>query len=866
MLAVAAAERAILTALAEAVAFATRKEIVDSSEACEEHLHRIAERILFVAGTLLHAAASPTSAPTSKAAACDLAAALLKCQTLHAAARQSAAALSQLASQSGPEALSASGVRLRQRAAELLTVNLQLVFIMSTLALERADKARVAAILSDLQESALLSHVGRLVITLLPAPGPAAARGPPGPPAPPAQLLLAHARAAWAFCTALFIMDGLYDALDKAARPSIRRALGPCVLHAAAVLGTAALSAADLQPCGLPHSPLPQPQFLRGAAEYPCMDHTPLVLLVQELWRDPVPYSRTALWPPVPPRTALRLVRRVLVLASASMRAAAGEYALTPSGMITVDLGWGGRRGASSGTFRFLIQPSEMGALAMQAAYAVVDIAVREPGAWDAEAPNVWGPLFSVAVHASDVLSLGQLDDMASYLGTLVGSAAGPLVGPPGAAPLLVARPAPLPRSAEAALQGGVVPLLESLLRATAELPSGPEARLVGRHVKGLGLEELVLHSPPCQAAAYVATLAKALRRTPAAVLLGGLRSVSAAAAAAPLLALVSAACRLIDCRTLALAYGAVTELAGPVDASAPGSPVFVLALAALQLLPELSRLVIEAAAVHLLEPPSVSSAGEGPRFVDARALIATVVLALLRALWWALNLRRLREAGTDRSHRLASALCLPFLVEEAGAVPLTGALLALLEACGHVPGMDASGMETLAEACLVLEQRYRPRVMLGKHLPQCLPLEEAPAAIARARAAPAAWRPQALRVLAAMLRQSRPGLSDKVSASADIVDGAWFGDGSESEGPLAALEKERLAALRAEACTVLLPACSNPACINLAGDSEAGLKLQHCARCRRASYCCRECQTAHWRSGHKKACGGGGSGSGRAG
>ncbi|KAG2498648.1 hypothetical protein HYH03_003394 [Edaphochlamys debaryana] len=53
----------------------------------------------------------------------------------------------------------------------------------------------------------------------------------------------------------------------------------------------------------------------------------------------------------------------------------------------------------------------------------------------------------------------------------------------------------------------------------------------------------------------------------------------------------------------------------------------------------------------------------------------------------------------------------------------------------------------------------------------------------------------------------------------------------------------------------VVLPACAYPACASLAGDSEAGLKLQRCARCGLASYCCRECQTAHWRSGHKEAC-----------
>ncbi|KAG2486432.1 hypothetical protein HYH03_014879 [Edaphochlamys debaryana] len=40
-----------------------------------------------------------------------------------------------------------------------------------------------------------------------------------------------------------------------------------------------------------------------------------------------------------------------------------------------------------------------------------------------------------------------------------------------------------------------------------------------------------------------------------------------------------------------------------------------------------------------------------------------------------------------------------------------------------------------------------------------------------------------------------------------------------------------------------LLGGCANPACANLEGDSEAGLRLQRCGRCGAASYCCRECR-----------------------
>ncbi|GFR50269.1 hypothetical protein Agub_g12456, partial [Astrephomene gubernaculifera] len=39
-------------------------------------------------------------------------------------------------------------------------------------------------------------------------------------------------------------------------------------------------------------------------------------------------------------------------------------------------------------------------------------------------------------------------------------------------------------------------------------------------------------------------------------------------------------------------------------------------------------------------------------------------------------------------------------------------------------------------------------------------------------------------------------------------------------------------------AARLLLPVCSNPCCVNLAGDSEADLRLQPCGRCGAVSYC----------------------------
>ncbi|KAG2488305.1 hypothetical protein HYH03_013155 [Edaphochlamys debaryana] len=46
-------------------------------------------------------------------------------------------------------------------------------------------------------------------------------------------------------------------------------------------------------------------------------------------------------------------------------------------------------------------------------------------------------------------------------------------------------------------------------------------------------------------------------------------------------------------------------------------------------------------------------------------------------------------------------------------------------------------------------------------------------------------------------------------------------------------------------------------ACVSLAGDGEAGVRLQACAGCRAVHYCSRECQRAAWLAGHKEECAG---------
>jgi hypothetical protein len=68
----------------------------------------------------------------------------------------------------------------------------------------------------------------------------------------------------------------------------------------------------------------------------------------------------------------------------------------------------------------------------------------------------------------------------------------------------------------------------------------------------------------------------------------------------------------------------------------------------------------------------------------------------------------------------------------------------------------------------------------------------------------------------------------------------------------------EQLRAFGAALSTLAISsACNNPACSNVSGPSEAGLvkgSSSTCGGCRTARYCCRACQTQHWKL-HKPVC-----------
>ncbi|GFR50638.1 hypothetical protein Agub_g12886 [Astrephomene gubernaculifera] len=207
-----------------------------------------------------------------------------------------------------------------------------------------------------------------------------------------------------------------------------------------------------------------------------------------------------------------------------------------------------------------------------------------------------------------------------------------------------------------------------------------------------------------------------------------------------------------------------------------------------------------------------------------------------------------------------------PFLLHEVAVVPLLGSLLHL---CRSVESNKGADLAELLDCCGVVASAFPQEVQAA--------VREAE----QATIAPPvfAWPPAQVRGLAPKLRESGRGeAADAALALAARLE-AW---GSEEGAGSSALSfrcvPERLRQRASERgmsvpdvlgvmrrflvppaeARRLLRTCSNPACVNLKGDSEAELPLKACARCGGAWYCCRECQTAHWRApgGHKEACG----------
>ncbi|KAG2494648.1 hypothetical protein HYH03_007164 [Edaphochlamys debaryana] len=465
---------------------------------------------------------------------------------------------------------------------------------------------------------------------------------------------------------------------------------------------------------------------------------------------------------------------------------------------------------------------------------------------------------------------------------------------------MLLPMPAVPPPCVAAALAGGLVPGLERLLRRTGSDSEAPTYRLACGVLFGNALAWAMRFGNRRQLLCLFATLAKRLRRMDPQLMLrtGELYNNNHNAVQAAL-SLLPTALRQFggpalpareSTATAAAAASQAAEQAGPSGSAPPlptrVPPPLLAAFTVLRLLPPLSRLVREAALRRWLRVLASASLGHTAREPGSSGSAAAAAAAAsaspdATASPSANSAAAAVETGVASPPSSAAAAAASgeewraFLLEEVRVVPLLGAVLALIERRGRRALDMPQSLTELAEACCAVAAAFPAEVALaarragsgdgngngsggGSSSGDGSGSGSAPAA-----AFP--WRPEALRLLAWQLVVC--GADDAAAARVTALAAALergAGGGAELSGidswylwdPEVGPQVRALCAVRPSEARALLPPCANPNCFNIAGDSEAELKLQRCGKCKSVSYCCRECQMAHWRAGHKEACG----------
>ncbi|KXZ41491.1 hypothetical protein GPECTOR_433g309 [Gonium pectorale] len=437
-----------------------------------------------------------------------------------------------------------------------------------------------------------------------------------------------------------------------------------------------------------------------------------------------------------------------------------------------------------------------------------------------------------------------------------------------------------------AALDGGLLRCLELLLRRAGRAPQGPEAavmrKFIAKAAKFEYLWPLLAYGEPRQAAALVATLRKLLQLVdPRVVMVGPWDPLQND--------------QQCFAHTVFKVLDDALRTQDTVFASTPGgspSPATqqllrLLSLAACQWLPELARLA-HRGAFYRRGAVSRNPAGvtllllmtEWVQLLAARALAQPTSSGKARSGEEAATAAAAADGGSDGGWREP-------LLGEVGAAQLLGAALELTE---QAEGAEAAEEDLvflwrLVAACTAVaaaavgpcDRSEQRELAAPAEAPADLeqagnPSPPAPAASTGAWTTPGCggstacpvsslplpWRPELLRAAAARLRSAS---EDESAADAEKL-AAWLERGCvgppglqppPQPGPLASALLPPAEARR------LLRTCANPACVNLEGDSEADLQLLSCGGCGEVGYCCRPCQTAQWRAGHKEACAGGG-------
>ncbi|KAG2486372.1 hypothetical protein HYH03_014952 [Edaphochlamys debaryana] len=882
---------AILTGIVQLASFAFRLPLPDSAADSPD------TRLLPASALANSLLSAEVSAPAAVAGQLRLARGLFKTGALYAAARQMAAAAGVLQRHSGPPSAD-----FCKAALGLLHTGLGLgPCLLARIATGRRAEADEAA--SGLFESRLLEHGARLLLLLrMRVPQPAGAV---------TDLELAQALVAFAFA---FKSGG---AIARAT-PLPGYWAGPCAQHAALVVGLAALGELE---GGAGGGDGGGGGGAGGGAPCACLGGgppwgraspvTPLMALLAALrpTSSSPPHPMHALNPQLPNQPPAPYLPRPLTAARLLLREGFALAAIAgPQGAAAGAGGAGGSRGPAPAAELVSLHSAKRAdvLLADTLALLITHLAEHQPwnGPWLGAAQEAWR-LAGAAVRG-EAQGAGEVrtklcQPCAQLVCDLLGaSAEGPedtaegAEGTPEAAEdaaegaeetatAVVAWcfPAEAPPPVAAALAGGALPFLERLLRRAGDEPQGLEAGVLthmGRAGTGSFADviPLLVYGEPLQAAALVATVTKLLRRTQAEALLGGEEprgdEVGPLAAVGLLTAVLS-----VDLPVGESCPSALSRLAQ------------VLSLALPEWLPELSRLVRQAAALDQAAWAE-GQRREGRRQPGAGGDTAAVqapdaLCSSLNVLMNACSAIAVAIAGpsTDAATSADGRRCGGAASGSSGGGAASG--------CSSGLGWPPAGLAEaeVVGAALGLLQRCAPDpgawpfLYLGTGLGVARLAETRPEKVRALSASGSAfaWQAEAVRAVAEVLgskenleRLTEPGVVEPLVRRLE----AWAAgeDGSRGPGDMQGAGGELVRSFfwgcwldgtvaqqlvpPAEARRRLgLPACSNPACANLAGDSEAGLRLQQCGRCGRASYCCRDCQTAHWRSGHKEACGGGG-------
>ncbi len=219
----------------------------------------------------------------------------------------------------------------------------------------------------------------------------------------------------------------------------------------------------------------------------------------------------------------------------------------------------------------------------------------------------------------------------------------------------------------------------------------------------------------------------------------------------------------------------------------------------------------------------STSSSGTAlGSWADAVVLVADQLDRVYGRQWWAVWAGRLVEAAGEAAAGGAEG------GREAGEAEAAG-----------------GGAAGLREAALALCVEWHGEVWPGGELPAGLVgrsgRQRGQGAMTAAGAPAVGWEEGAGR---------QSGVEAEEGGVA--LGAAGYGGVGSGTGEVAGMESGQVV-------EVLWPrVCANERCQSFLGERDAALGLRRCGRCD-ARYCCRECQTADWRAGHRRECGAGG-------